>query len=219
MTASLSLLGVAVGGALVLAGCATVRPMAQPEPPAGLTLYVATDGNDAWSGRLSAPNPARSDGPFATLERARDAIRQARGATGLPAGGVAVELAPGRYERSEPFALTAEDSGTADAPIVYRARAGAAVRLAGGRLVSDWRPVTDPAILDRLPHAARDHVVQADLRALGVTEYGDLAVDPGAWLQRRVADADCQGEFTMGSVAPARGAPRPERRCPVPARP
>ncbi len=29
--------------------------------------YVATDGNDAFSGTLAAQNADRSDGPFATL--------------------------------------------------------------------------------------------------------------------------------------------------------
>ena len=38
-------------------------------------LYVSVQGNDAWSGRLPEPNAAKTDGPFATLERARDAIR------------------------------------------------------------------------------------------------------------------------------------------------
>jgi len=40
-----------------------------------LSLFVATNGNDAWSGKLSEPNADNTDGPFATLERARDAIR------------------------------------------------------------------------------------------------------------------------------------------------
>ena len=38
-------------------------------------FYVATDGNDAWSGTLASPNAEKSDGPFATLQRARDAVR------------------------------------------------------------------------------------------------------------------------------------------------
>ena len=40
-----------------------------------LVLYVSPSGNDSWSGRLSAPNSRKTDGPFATLERARDEIR------------------------------------------------------------------------------------------------------------------------------------------------
>ena len=35
--------------------------------------FVATDGNDAWSGKLAKPNRAKTDGPLATVERARDA--------------------------------------------------------------------------------------------------------------------------------------------------
>ena len=40
--------------------------------------YVALEGKDSWSGRLSAPNSERTDGPFATLERARDALQVLR---------------------------------------------------------------------------------------------------------------------------------------------
>ena len=32
------------------------------------TFFVATNGKDAWSGKLSAPNAEENDGPFATLE-------------------------------------------------------------------------------------------------------------------------------------------------------
>ena len=37
-----------------------------------LTLYIATTGDDAWTGTLKQPNRRRTDGPFATLVRARD---------------------------------------------------------------------------------------------------------------------------------------------------
>jgi len=40
-------------------------------------FHVATNGNDAWSGTLPEPNAAKTDGPFATLRRARDAVRAA----------------------------------------------------------------------------------------------------------------------------------------------
>ena len=47
---------------------------------AAATLYVATDGNDAWTGKLAAPNAERSDGPLATLAKARDAVRALKAA-------------------------------------------------------------------------------------------------------------------------------------------
>jgi hypothetical protein len=40
--------------------------------------HVSPSGNDAWSGSLAEPNAGRTDGPVATLERARDAIRERR---------------------------------------------------------------------------------------------------------------------------------------------
>ena len=39
------------------------------------TFYVASAGNDGWSGLLPAPSSDGSDGPFATLSRARVATR------------------------------------------------------------------------------------------------------------------------------------------------
>jgi len=211
MNNGLALLGTAFGGAVALAGGTAVCAAAQPEKTPGLTLFVSASGNDAWSGRTPTPNQANTDGAFATLERARDEIRRTKGAAGLPEGGVRVEIQAGRYEGGKPFILTADDSGSAASPIVYRGAPEAEVRLSGGKAVTDWQPVKDAAILYRLPPEARGQVFQADLRALGITEYGDLAVDVGAHLQRLLATADGQGEYTMGSVAPKPGATRPER--------
>lgn len=41
-------------------------------------FYVATNGNDLWSGTLSAPNEMRTDGPFASIECAQRAARSLR---------------------------------------------------------------------------------------------------------------------------------------------
>lgn len=141
-------------------------------PKAGLTLYVSLQGNDAWSGRLPQPNPERTDGPLVSLEAARDAIRRLRAAGPLPAGGIVVAVRGGTYYRDKTFELSAEDSGEAERPIVYRAMEGEEVRLVGGRVVTNWAPVQEQAVLDRLDPSAREKVVQADLRALGLTDYG-----------------------------------------------
>lgn len=187
----------------------TGAPTQAAEEPA--TLFVSTVGNDAWSGRIPGPNQAGTDGPFASLERARDEIRRLKAETGLPPGGVVVELTGGRHERSTVFALTAEDSGSAEAPVIYRGQEGADVHISGGKVVADWRPVTNEAILQRLPSEARGQVIQTDLKALGITEYGDLAVDPAFPLQQMVARADAQGEYTIGSTPPVPDDSSPER--------
>ncbi|MCP4641181.1 MAG: right-handed parallel beta-helix repeat-containing protein [bacterium] len=138
-------------------------------------LYVAPNGNDAWSGALDAPNDAGTDGPFATLERARDAIRAMRQAGPLPEGGVIVTVRGGVYSRAQVFELTAEDSGTVESPVIYRAAPGEEVRLVGGAVVTGFTPVTDAAVLERLDPAVHGQVVKADLKALGVTDFGGPA--------------------------------------------
>jgi hypothetical protein len=126
------------------------------------TLFVAGHGSDA--------NPGTEEKPFATLERARDEIRQRKAGGPLPVGGITVEVRGGVYELPRPLELTDQDSGVENAPIVYRSRQGEVAKLAGSREVTGWKPVTDTAVLQRLDPAARDKIFQADLKALGITD-------------------------------------------------
>jgi parallel beta-helix repeat protein len=98
-------------------------------------IYVSPEGNDAWSGRLAAPNAARSDGPLATPAAARDAVRKLR-AGGNPAGPVSVQLRGGTYYLAEPLVLGPEDSGTAAAPLVIEAYPGEQAVLSAGRRIT-----------------------------------------------------------------------------------
>ena len=166
-------------------------------------LYVSAEGNDAWSGKASQPNAEKSDGPFAGIARARDEIRRMKKSGEFPAGGVTVEILGGRYELTEPIELTVEDAGTKAGPIVYRARAGDPVTICGGKTVREWTPVTDAAVLKRLDPAARGKVFQADLKTLGMTEYGDLLHDAEWEVQWRHHKDDNQGEATRGDAAAA----------------
>lgn len=43
-----------------------------------IVIHVSPGGDDAWTGRLAAPNADRTDGPVASLERARDLLRGRR---------------------------------------------------------------------------------------------------------------------------------------------
>ncbi|MBM3498818.1 MAG: hypothetical protein FJX74_09115 [Armatimonadetes bacterium] len=141
-------------------------------------LHVTPNGNDGWSGTLPEANAARTDGPFATLERAREEARKTQAPAPEPPGAVVIEVAGGTYELRGPFELSAEDGGTAEAPVTYRARKGEEVRVSGGRTVTGWQPVTDPAVLARLDEAARGRVLQADLRAQGITDFGEMTPGP-----------------------------------------
>ena len=149
--------------AVALAMTALTAPGAAAAP--GKVLYLAPGGSDT--------NPGTRARPLATLGAARAAIRELRASgRALPHGGVAVELAAGTYPRTAALALTGADYGTPSAPVVYRAAPGAEVRLTGGKTVTNFRPVTDKVVLARLDASARPKVLQADLKALGVTHYG-----------------------------------------------
>jgi hypothetical protein len=98
---------------------------------------VAPNGNDAWSGKLSAPNADKSDGPFATLAHARDAVREARKAGDTSA--ITVSLRGGLYELPAGFKFSAQDSGTAQAPVVWCAFEKEKAVLIGGRAITGWK--------------------------------------------------------------------------------
>ncbi|MFH1269152.1 MAG: right-handed parallel beta-helix repeat-containing protein, partial [Planctomycetota bacterium] len=111
--------------------------------PAG-ELYVAVDGNDGWSGRPAAPNGDRTDGPLATLEGARDAIRQLkRGGLKEP---IRVVVRGGVYPLAEPLVFTPEDSGAEACPITYAAHPGETPILSGGKEITAWKRPTEGSI-------------------------------------------------------------------------
>ena len=65
----------------VLIACCLLGSMSATyaaDGPQPSILYIASRGNDAWSGRLAVPNAEKTDGPLATLPAARDAIRRLR---------------------------------------------------------------------------------------------------------------------------------------------
>ena len=110
----------------------------QPSFAAGLTLYVAKNGSDSWTGKMKTPNAARSDGPLASLPKARDTIRTLKKGDGLKSP-VTVLVRGGVFDFAKTLSLTGEDSGTKECPVTYRAFPGEKVVLTGGRPVLRWK--------------------------------------------------------------------------------
>jgi len=121
---------------------------------------------------LETPIATKTDGPFATLSRARDAIRQLKKEDEPPKEGAKVVVRDGTYSIDRPLEFAAEDSGPKDAPISYEAAHGETVRLLGGKVVSNWRRVADSDVLNKLDESARGKVMAADLKALGILDFG-----------------------------------------------
>lgn len=98
---------------------------------AGITLYASPDGDDAWSGRMQRPNAHRSDGPLASLDGARLAVRREKAAN--PGGPIRIEFADGRYELRGTVVFDGQDSGSESASIQYAAAPGAKPVISGGK--------------------------------------------------------------------------------------
>ena len=118
----------------ILLACSTVTA-----EPAAMLYYVAVDGNDDWSGKLPAANAERADGPFASIAKARDAIRKLKADQGTLRQPVNVQVRAGTYYISKTISLGPEDSGTTTCPISYTAYPGEKPVLHGGRPVSGWQ--------------------------------------------------------------------------------
>jgi Right handed beta helix region len=119
---------------------------------AAVTFYVAVDGNDAWSGRIAAADVTPDDGPFATLARARDAVRSAK--TTTPAAPIRVLVRGGKYFLTEPLLLDDRDSGSANSPIVWAAFPGERPVCSGGRPLSGWKAYKGRIFAAALPASA-----------------------------------------------------------------
>src|SRR5579864_1640370 len=109
-----------------------------PQDRKPLYLYVSPKGNNSWSGTLAEVNGAKTDGPLATIEAARDAIRHLR-ESGSVSSAVTVYLRGGQYQLSEPIIFAPEDSGTPEAPITYAAYSNEAAVVNGGREIHGWK--------------------------------------------------------------------------------
>lgn len=121
-------------------------------------LYVSADAAAGGDGSRQRPYPS--------LVQARDHIRAQRNAESRkPGEAVTVHVGPGVYALDESFELSAQDSGAADAPIVYRARELGTARLQGGVVLepASFKPVTEAAVLSRLNAAVRKTVRVCEL--------------------------------------------------------
>ncbi len=160
--------------------------------PAPQAFYVATNGNDSWSGRLAVPNAAGTDGPFATLKVAQTAMEASPTVNTTYVEG-------GDYYESSTLTLNASDSGES-----WLGMPGQTAVIHGGQQVTGWVQGaggiwTAPAPTGSL--AAGSGV--ADLFVNGVREtharYPDAAPSnpvQGGWL---TAAASLPGETTVSS--------------------
>jgi len=137
-----------------------------------IVFYVSPEGNDSHAG-------TSVETPFATLHKARDAIRELKKAGELRSP-VSVFLLGGTYELSEPFILNVEDSGTEACPITYRAYNDEKPVISGGReIISQWEQFEGKIMVCDAPEA-RD----------GKWKFRQLFLDGKRMDRARIPDKD-----------------------------
>ena len=114
-------------------------------------FYVSPQGSDSWSGTLATPNAPRTDGPFATLERARDAVRDLKKTKTTD---IVVLIREGTYQLKNTVVFGLEDSGVGDSTITYAAYPGETPVFSSGQEITGWKKVTGE--LPGLPKARRE---------------------------------------------------------------
>ena len=107
----------------------------QNEP---ISIFVATNGDDRWSGSSATPTKDNRDGPFASLNRAQAAVRQILRDRGIEQP-IKVIFGGGTYRLTESITFTTKDSGTKRFPITYTAAPQQQVTISGGKVITDWQ--------------------------------------------------------------------------------
>jgi parallel beta-helix repeat protein len=171
-------------------------------------FFVSPSGDDTWSGKLSGSTRDLSDGPFRTLARARDAVRELRKRE-APSKPVRVAVLGGRYELREPLVFTPADSGTEQSPTLFESIpgdnrpvivSGGVTLRAGGDLKDGKRvyPVDDDRLL-RLISVNEEVRHRSRLPKAGVYTIAGLAgADPKGKYDTK---AD-RFEFKPGEIDP-----------------
>jgi hypothetical protein len=105
-------------------------------------FFVAPEGRDQWSGQVAQAR-GEQDGPFATLARAAQAVRELRQKQGgVFQQPVTVYLRGGTHTLAETWVLTPDLSGSSNCPVTFRAYPGETPVISGGRRVTGWQQVT-----------------------------------------------------------------------------
>ncbi len=121
------------------------------------TIYVSTSGTDANPGTPSAPTTLNN-----ALVLAKTWQNDNPGQT------VEIALLGGTYYIDQTVNLNELQN------VVIASANGQRAVLTGAKTLTRFQPVTDKDVLKRLPESVRGKVLECDLKAAGVTDFGQL---------------------------------------------
>jgi hypothetical protein len=173
---------------------------AAPSPRVDQAFYVSPQGNDAWSGRSADKSANQSDGPFATLERARDAVRQSKTIR-------TIYIRGGRYQFASPLTFTDQDS-----KIQILAMPGEVPVISGGTVVSLTESTADKLGRFNVPLSQDpgDELFIAGERQFLAAKPNDAPVSRDGWRIADHADGTEAFAFRSGDIQPSDIEPLPQ---------
>jgi hypothetical protein len=153
-----------------------------------IQIYVAKNGRDTWSGSLNTPNNRQTDGPFASLEAARNKIRSFRSNSELLAP-VIVNVREGIYYLNNTFILETQDSGTRNYPITFRAYPGQKIIISGGKKISQtWKKFKDKIMVCTIPDVKNRNWIFHELYVNGQRQTRAHTPDTGYFFMAELID-------------------------------
>ena len=131
-----------------------------------VVFYVSHAGSDH--------NAGTKGNPFATLEKAMDTVHEIR--SGGTDKQIIVFLREGVYFQEKGITVRSEIKGSKNLSLTISAYNGEEVILSGGKKIPLDKVVAgeDKEILALFRSGARDKIKQIDLKALGISDYGEM---------------------------------------------
>lgn len=160
--------------------------------------YVAPNGNDNDPGTLQQP--------FATLNRAKAAVRQFKKQKTNLESGLTVFIRGGEYSLSSTFELQKEDGGQEGAPVVYKAYANEVPHFSAATTVNakQWKSLGKDARKRLHPKVDAAKLVALDIRQLRLNNAFQFAPGNSFTTEWYIVDL-----FANGSRQPIAQYPNP----------
>jgi hypothetical protein len=116
-------------------------PVAPVNIGTGSDYFVATNGNNSWSGTLAAPNSTNTDGPFATIAKAQTAVQTLLANANGRTTPITVQIRGGNYYQ-QALSFAAADSGTSTLGVLWENYPNETPVISGGMVVTGWTNTT-----------------------------------------------------------------------------
>lgn len=155
-------------------------------------FYVSINGSDTWSGTLDSPNAEGTDGPFATLVQARNAVRDLNKNQSKD---VVVLIRDGFYQLNKTVVFGLEDSGKDEFTITYAAYPNEKPIFSSGKEMNDWQKVTTE--IPGLPDAAKGNIMVANVSDTFLTLFDEEGMLPRAQSEGIITEEKTNGRNSL----------------------